>query len=408
MLIPKLAWRNLWRNRRRSLITASSVLFAVLLAILFFALEKGSYEGMIDNMVRYSTGYIQVQDLLFEEEPSMDNTLLFDESLSTPLEKLSDRIAHVVPRIQHFALAATDQITRGAMVMGIDVDREASINDLSERLVAGSFLEQHDSDIVLAEGLANILRVETGDSLILLGQGFQGSTAAGIFRIKGVVKLQIPELNAAALYMSLPNAQWFYAAEDRLTSLVIMPENPRQTSGLAAELSDLLDPEWHRVLTWEEMLSDLLILMQFDMAGTMVMVVILYIVIAFGLFGTMLTMLLERRKEFGMLFALGMKRGQLAAVCFLESVMLSLLGALSGIALAIPIVWYLYLNPIQLSGSLAETMIDYGFEPVLPVSADPSNFAIQALAVLGMALLIGLYPVYNVFRLDIIKAKQQQ
>ncbi len=407
MLITKLAWRNLWRNRRRSLITASSVLFAVLLAILFFALEKGSYEGMIDNMVRYSTGYIQIQDVWFEEEPSMDNSLLYDESVSAPLQALSDRIAHVVPRIQHFALAATDQVTRGAMVMGIDVSREAPINDLSERLVAGSFLEQHDSDIVLAEGLANVLKVETGDSLVLLGQGFRGSTAAGIFRIKGVVSLQIPELNAAALYMSLPTAQWFYAAEDRLTALVIMPENHRQTPELAADLRKLLDPEWHRVLTWEEMLSDLLVMMQFDMAGTMVMVVILYIVIAFGLFGTMLTMLLERRREFGMLFALGMKRRQLAAICFLESIILSLLGALSGIALATPIVWYLFRNPIQLSGGLAETMIDYGFEPVLPVSADPTNFVIQAVAVLGMALLIGLYPVYTVFRLDIIKAKQQ-
>lgn len=103
-----LAWRNLWRNRKRSLITISSVLFAVLLAVLFDSMERGSYERMIDTMVKYSTGYIQMQDVLYEEEPSIDNTMLFNDEIIGLLEKHADRIDYYVPRIQNFALAATD------------------------------------------------------------------------------------------------------------------------------------------------------------------------------------------------------------------------------------------------------------------------------------------------------------
>jgi putative ABC transport system permease protein len=114
MLIA-LAWRNLWRNKKRSLITISSVLFAVFLAIMFDSMERGSYERMIDSMVKYSTGYIQIQDVLYEEEPSIDNSLLFDEDIEALLAKHADRIDYYVPRIQNFALAATESQTRGSL-----------------------------------------------------------------------------------------------------------------------------------------------------------------------------------------------------------------------------------------------------------------------------------------------------
>ncbi len=401
-----LAWRNIWRNKRRSLITMSSVLFAVLLAIFFYSLEKGTYDRMIDNMVRFSTGYIQIQDVLYDDEPSMDHSMLVDDHITGLLDEYDDMIDVYVPRIQHFALAASGPVTRGSMVMGIDPGKEARLNDLSDRITAGDFIKPRDNDIVVAEGLANILRADVGDSLVLLGQGFQGITAAGIYRIKGIIHLNIPEMNSTTIYMSLDAAQWFYGADDRVTCLIVMPKNAGHTHRLAGRLREGIDSEWYRVLTWDEMLADLLVLMQFDIAGTMVLLLILYIVIAFGLFGTMLTMLLERRKEFAMLMSLGMKRYQLAAICFTESIFLSLTGALAGIITALPVILYLHYFPIELGGNLAIAMEDYGFEAILPIAADPSIFLSQALIVLMIAMVIGLYPVYSVHRLDIMSAKQ--
>lgn len=405
-LLITLAWRNLWRNRRRSLITISSVLFAVLLAIIFYSMEQGSYERMIDSMVKYSTGYIQIQDVLYEDEPSIDNSLLFDEQILGLMEKLDDKIEFYVPRIQNFALAATAEQTRGAMVMGIEPGYEARLNDLFNDVVSGDFLESGDQDILLAEGLADILEISVGDTLILLGQGFQGATAAGKFRVKGIANLRIPEMNNNTVYMSLQAAQWFFVADNRLTALIIMPQNPKQTHQLADLLRAEVDNEWYRVLTWDVMLADLLALMKFDIAGTMVMMGILYIVITFGLFGTILTMMIERQREFAMLFALGMKRAQLAVVCFLESVFITLAGILSGMAIAFPILLYFYYYPIQLRGDMADAMIDYGFEPIMPFSLDPVVFTSQAQIVVVISILVGLYPVYRVYRLNIMEARQ--
>jgi putative ABC transport system permease protein len=405
-LLITLAWRNLWRNKRRSLITISSVFFAVLLAIIFYSMEQGSYDHMIDSMVKYSTGYIQIQDVLYEDEPSIDNSLLFDEQILGLIQKLDDKIDFYVPRIQNFALAAAGEQTRVAMVMGIEPVYEARLNDLFNDVVAGDFLESGDEDILVAEGLADILEISVGDTLILLGQGFQGSTAAGKFRVKGIANLRVPEMNNNTVYMSLKAAQWLYMADNRLTALIIMPENPKQTQQLAALLQAELDDEWYHVLTWDVMLADLLALMKFDIAGTMVMMGILYIVITFGLFGTILTMMIERQREFAMLFALGMKRAQLAVICFLESVFITFAGIVGGMAVALPILLYFYYYPIQLSGNMADAMLDYGFEPVLPFSLDPVVFTSQAQVVMIISILVGLYPVYRVYRLKITEARQ--
>ena len=143
-IVLTLAWRNLWRNKRRSFITISSVMFAVLLAITFNSMEQGSYERMIDTMVKYSTGYVQVQDVLYEEEPSIDNSLLYDESLDDVIVSMGSLIDYTVPRIQNFALIAAENQTRGTMVMGIDPKKENLLNNLSDDLVDGSFLESDD------------------------------------------------------------------------------------------------------------------------------------------------------------------------------------------------------------------------------------------------------------------------
>jgi putative ABC transport system permease protein len=215
----------------------------------------------------------------------------------------------------------------------------------------------------------------------------------------------MPEMSNNTIYMSLPAAQWFYMADDRLTALIVMPVNPRHTTAIAKDIRSEIDREWYGVLTWEDMLHDLLALMQFDMAGSMVMMGILYIVITFGLFGTILTMMIERQREFGMLISLGMKRSRLALMVFLESLFISISGIISGILVSIPIVLYFYHHPIPLTGEMAGTMMEYGFEPVMPFSANPVLFLKQARIVLVIAFIVGLYPIKKVYQLDIMKAK---
>lgn len=405
-IVLTLAWRNLWRNRKRSLISMSSVLFAVLLAITFNSMERGSYERMIESMVTYSTGYVQIQDPLYEEEPSMDNALLFDEELRKMVEQLTSPVDYWVPRIQNFALVATDEVTRGIMVMGVDPEKERRMNNLTDDLIRGDFVATGDDGIVLAEGLASILKVNTGDTLTLLSQGYQGATAAGRFGVKGIIRMKVPEMNNNTIYMSLPSAQWFYMAEERLTSLVLMPQDPKRSRAIVEELNSKLDSDWYRALHWEELLEDLLTLMKFDTTSTLLMMLILYIVVGFGIFGIIITMMIERQREFGMLISLGMKRSRLAMVCFFESLFISLTGAAAGMLLSVPLVLYFHHFPIRLTGEMADTIVDAGFEPVMPFSDNPRVFISQAVVVLVIAFLIGLYPIRKAYTLKIIDVKR--
>jgi putative ABC transport system permease protein len=399
-----LAWRNIWRNKRRSFINIASVLFAVLLAIAADSFERGSYELMIDNMVKFSTGYIQVQDVLYDEEPSIDNAMLYDETLKEKLEEFSGDIEYTVPRIQNFALAATDNRTRGAFIMGIDPESEDRFNNLSENLIEGEYLKDGDQAVMLAAGFSDILGLGVGDTLILIGQGFQGTSAAGMYPVKGIVKLSVPEMNNNTVYMPIGAAQWFYGAEERITSLVIMPVKPAQSNRLTNALNKNLDSEWYVAHNWQHLLRDLLKLMKMDMAGSRMIIYILYIVIGFGLFGTVLTMMLERLKEFAMLISIGMKRYQLAIVCFFETLFMSFIGVIIGTVVTYPILLYFNINPIPLKGEMAELIEEYGFEAVMPTSVTPDIFISQIIIVFFLALIIGLFPVYKVFRLKVVDA----
>ena len=405
-ILIKLAWRNLWRNKRRSFISIASVLFAVLFAIAADSFERGSYEMMISNMVKFSTGYIQIQDVLYQDEPSIDNLLLYDDDLEMLLNEFEDEIDLMVPRIQNFALVATDQKTRGTMVMGIDPEKENRFNNISDNLIEGEFIQENDEAVILAEGIAGILGLGVGDTLVLIGQGFQGVNASGMYPVKGIVKLAVQELNNNAVYMPLKTAQYFYGADDRLSSLIIMPIKPKNSHKLTAKLNEKLDKDWYRAVSWEEMLVDLLNMMKIDTGGNKILIFILYIVIGFGLFGTILTMMLERIREFAMLIAIGMKRSQLALVCMLESLFLSFTGVIIGLMISFPVILYFKLNPIKLTGDMADMMTDYGFEAVMPTSTEPMIFATQAIAIFFISLLIGFYPVYKVFRLKVIDSKK--
>jgi putative ABC transport system permease protein len=398
-----LAWRNIWRNKRRSVISIASVLFAVMFAIMADSFERGSYENMLKNLVNFSTGYIQIQDVLYEEEPSIDNILLYNEELDTALEKFKEEIDFTIPRLQGFALAAGATKTRGTFILGIDPDKEKKLNELETRITEGNFLKANDNEVVIGEGLARVMNLTVGDTLILVGQGFQGVNAAGMFPVRGIVKLSIPDMNNNTVYMSIEAAQEFFGADNRISFLMVMPNKPSATRSIAKKINEELDSEWYRALTWEELLVDMLKMMEIDRAGSRMIIYILYIVIAFGLLGTILTMTLERLGEFRMLISIGMKRWQLAIIGVLESIFLSFTGVIAGMAITFPIALYYYLHPIELTGDMVQMMDDYGFEAVMPASIAPEIFISEALTIFIIALLIGMYPLVKVYRLKLKK-----
>ncbi len=385
------------------MITVSAIAFAVIVSVILQSLNRGSYEMMIDRMVSFNTGYLQIQDFRYDDEASLDNAFFYDEELRERVLHADDRIRKILPRLQTFMLAANGASARGAMVFGIDPEKEDRFNDLKRYRTEGRFFELDEQAAVLSQGMADRLQLTVGDTLVLLGQGRFGMSASGLFKITGLMDHPIREMNNQAVYLPLNTAQEFLSAEDHLTALMIAPERERQTESVAAALRQALRHDDELVVfTWPELMPELLDLMEFDLAGPRLMTVILYVVIGFGFFGTILTMTMERIREFGVLLSVGMRRVRLAAVVFLETLFICLMGVITGVILSLGLI--ALIDPIRLSGRAAQAVIDMGFEPVLPLSYAPDQFYTQGIYVFLIAMLVFLFPLWKLFRLNIIEA----
>jgi ABC-type lipoprotein release transport system permease subunit len=396
-----IAWRNLWRNKRRTLITVASIFFGVLLAVVMSSMQEGSYANMIDNVVKFYSGYIQIHDEEYWENKTLYYSFDTNEDLYKTIESV-DKITLINPRLESYALASSTDITQPAMIVGVDPEKEEQLTGLSKWIVDGKFLSADDKGILLSAGLAKNLKVSANDTLALLSQGYYGNTIAQLFPVRGVLDFPSPELNKRFAYLALKNAQEFYGAEGKLTSLVLMVDNYEDVKATMDELKMKIKSPYS-AMSWDEMQPELVQVIEGDRAGGLVMKAILYMIIAFGILGTIMMMMAERRKELGVMVAVGMQKYKLAGILFYETMFMGLIGVIAGILVSIPIIIYMLHNPIPLTGDAAIAMKDMGIEPVMMFTAAPKVFVNQIITVLAITFLISFYPLINVGRMIVIK-----
>lgn len=466
----KLAWRNIWRNKRRTLITAASIFFAVLIAILMRSFQLGSYENMINNFVESYSGYIQVQHDDFWEKKSINNTIEFTDSLQQKITATKN-VEAVFPRLESFALASSGNSTKGAMVMGIIPEKENEMTKAADKIVKyrltetvidsleknenlpenlmkrireredgsftgkedlsihlsledfenadeylsvltnysafdGEYLKAGEKAVLVADKLAKYLNLTVGDTLILISQGYHGVSASGLFPVKGIISLPNPELNRSFIYMPLTTAQEFYSAYDRITSLAVnVNDNDyKQIVKTKNVLLEQLDPQQFAVMDWKEMNPELVQQIESDNTSGKLMIGILYLIIAFGIFSTVLMMTAERQREFGVMIAVGMQKLKLAGIVVIELIFIGILGTVSGMLASIPGIIFGHNNPVRLSGELAESMESFGMEPVMPFALIDTYFFNQALVVIVIILVVIIYPVYSITKIKEIDA----
>lgn len=398
----KISWRNLWRNNRRTILTMTSVYLAVVFALFMRSMQFGSYNNMIENSVKLSTGHIQIHKQGYWDDKSINNTFINDNNILDKVRSL-DEVQITVPRLESFALASSGNFTKGTLVIGIIPSLENNLNKLREKIILGNYLSENDSDVLVAEKLAEYLQIGIGDTLILMGQSYHGITAAGAYKIKGIIKFPVPDLNKQLVYLSLPEAQYLYGANNRITSYSIILSSNEYLKDIMNELNDLFDQINYEVMSWKTMNREMVQSIEGDNAGGIIMLAILYLIIGFGIFGTIMMMTMERKKEFAVLVAIGMQRIKLSLIVFFETVLLSSISVLLGIILSIPLLNYLHENPIPLSGDLAKTMEQFGVEAIIPFSIESYFFFEQAIIVFTLSVIAALYPIFVINKFTVIK-----
>lgn len=404
-MILKLIWRNLWRNSRRTIITMASIAFAVLFAILMKSFQNGVFNNLIKNVVSYYSGYVQIHQKGYWEEQVLDNSFELNNALIDKLQE-NPQLTAIVPRLETFVLASKGNTTKGCMLVGNDAAKENELTQLKSKLIKGSYFENNEAAVLLSEGLAKRLDVTVNDTIVLFGQGFHGVMAAGKYNIKGIIHLASPAMNNAFVYLPLAATQYFLSAENRSTSISLGIDDSKNTAAITQKLQKSIGKNYE-VMPWQELIPDVANHIKADGFSFYIFSGILYLIIGFGLFGTVLMMTVERQYEFGMLIAIGMKKSKLELILFGETVLITLFGVLLGILLSLPLVLYLKKNPIRFGGEVAKAYEQFGFEALFPAAVDQNIFVTQSLIVLAMAVVIGLYPIWHVNRLDPVKAMKK-
>jgi ABC-type lipoprotein release transport system permease subunit len=397
-----IAWRNLWRKPWRTIITSGSIFFGVLLSSFMTSIQYGSYDAMIDNVVKFYSGYMQIFTKEYHENKTINNTFVLSDSIQQIVNN-EPEITNYAPRLEYFSLASSVDITKGSVIIGVDPVAENKITNLQKWVKKGEYLSPGDNGILVASDLAKYLHVDVGDSLVLYGQGFHGVMAAGIYPVKGILNFPSPELNKQFIYMDLKTCQTFFSAQNRLTSLVLMVKDHYHLPAAMRHLKSKIKPPF-MIMSWDELQPELVSMIEADKAGGVFMKAILYMIITFGIFGTILMMIQERKRELGVMIAIGMQRARLGTILFIETFFMGVLGTLAGMFASVPLAYYYYKNPYPLTGDAAKTMIDMGIEPYMYFSMHPSVFYVQAVTVFIITLVIAFFPLYKSFSIKLTSA----
>ena len=246
-----------------------------------------------------------------------------------------------------------------------------------------------------------------GDTMVLLGQGYHGASAAGKYHVGGLLKFGSPDLNKRMVYLPLAEAQDMYAAPERLTSIALGLDRPASMNQVVSDLQLELSAEEYEVMNWQQMMPELVQMMKADSGGNVIFLGFLYVIIAFGVFGTVLMMTTERKYEFGVMLAIGMKNLRLALTVVAEILFLALIGVGAGMALSFPLIWYFNRNPIYMGDQMQEMYEQFGIDANIPTALDGEIFFKHGLFVLFFCLLISLYPLIHILSLRAIKAMKK-
>ncbi|SEH06133.1 ABC transporter permease [Candidatus Venteria ishoeyi] len=403
-----LAWRNIWRQPRRSLLTLSAIAFAAFLLIFMIALQIGSYDMSIHNSLRLLTGHFQVQSPGYLDKPQIRNSLQQPQLMANRLRQIP-AVKAVAIRASAFALVSSADRSYGAQILGVQSSQEQKLSSIPEQISQGRYLQDQDVDkAVIGEALATNLKLSVGDEITLLGSGRDGSIAATVLIIVGIFQSGSTEIDRGLIQIPLPHFQEVFTLPKQAHYLVGEVKALQQLETLLPQLRQQLQQlnlnsaNW-QIYDWDTLTPGLKQLIQSDQITSAFLYVCLVLVVTFSILNTFLMAVLERTREFGMLLALGMKAHHISLMVWLESLLLTLLGLLLGLLFGGLLVLYYYYYGFSYPG-MEEIGAQFGITGKIYPRLDVLTFAIGPLLVLFFTCLAGLYPALRIYKLKPLQA----
>lgn len=396
-----LAWRNIWRNRRRSLITMGAVLFGVVIIAVTRSLQYGTYDAMESYAIRMFSGDLQVHAAGYHDEPSLMKSLQAEQ---IDADQRLDRpwVDAYARRLIGYGLVSTDSTSAGTMIAGVEPDREPRVTTFLQEMARGQSLTPSDSSsVVLGHTLAENLSVDVGDTVAVLTQGYHNVTGAGLYAVKGIVRSGSLEMDRSLMVMPLSAVQSLFSMPGRFTHLVVRTDDFHRADRYAAALREALPADQIEVMSWNELQPELRQMILLDNASGAIFLLFLLMLVGFEIFNTTAMSVMERTREFGMMQAVGMKPRQISLLVAIELLIKITMALAGGLLVALILASIFKNHPIPLGEDFQEVAETYGFPMTeLTFSTGQAVFLEPLVGVAAISVLSMIYPIWRTLRLE--------
>ena len=334
-----MAWRNLWRNPRRTWLMAGGIAFAIWMLAFSFALQKGAFDVMADNGARLWLGHAQVQHPDFEDEPLLEHLIADVPRLRRSVEAL-DGVVAAAPRAEATALVSAGERSFGALVVGVEAASEARWSGLADAVASGGYLDGSGQAFVGA-AMARNLGLSVGDEMVMLGTAKAGGVAAAVAEVVGVFSTGSAGLDRSLALIPIADfrAAWNLAPEEAHRLVVVVDDLGEALDTAQAAAAAAAAPL--RVLDWHALMPEVKQFIDLKVAGLYFLFAIIAIIVTFSVVNAFLMTLFERTAEFGMLKAIGMRPGGTLGQLQFEALLLWALGAVVGVGVTLGLVLWL-------------------------------------------------------------------
>ncbi|MBI2754653.1 MAG: ABC transporter permease, partial [Betaproteobacteria bacterium] len=402
MMLAKLAWRNVLRNRRRSAITVLSIAVGLAALTFIWAFIDGQNSQMIRNSTRFLAGDVQVHLKGYHDDPTLDLTMA--DALPVLANARADlNVEAAAVRLEGKALASRGDKSRGIMLVGVDPQEEAQVSALFNAVVSGRPLTDNTPGVLIGEQLAQALGLAAGDELLLVGQGYDGSLASGRYPVRGVFRTRLDDLDGRVAVLPLAVVRDFFVAPAGASAIALRLRDRDRLDATQTRLSQRLGPRYE-VLGWPQLLPMVAVSTRFHAVMGWVVLAVFFGIVAAAVANPILMAVIERTREFGIMLALGTSRGRLLGLVLIEAMLLGGLGLLVGNLLGLTVTGFFAARGIDLGafGSFVRTMP--GLEDVLYPLIQLERSTMLSLLVFAIACLTALYPAAKAALLEPVAA----
>ena len=398
-MLATLAWRNLWRNKGRTLIVMSAIAFSYGLMLVMFGIAQDSYRQMGDSIVEAVGGHILVHGEGYWEMPTGGQRVADPERLRADLEAMTE-VEAVASRVMGYGLLGTARTSEGAQIMGVVPEQEEAFLGLRDRLVEGELLsDERRSPIVIGQEDAHRLGVEIGDRLVVTGSERDGDVTRGLFYVDGILESVPGQVGEATAYVHLEELQELLGYGQGVTQVGIRLGDASMRHAVVERLRDQWSDEEEalEVLSWDEAVPEFQALIDLDQGFTILYLMVIIVIVVLGITNTFMMAVMERIREIGLLNALGMEPRRIGAMLMYETIFLAILGMGAGLMMGLGVHSYVANQGIDMSAMFDEEieMSGIAMDMVIYSHIEVGWWVVGSLVVFVSICLSALYPAYR-------------